>query len=95
MISKRYIKTRNAMKVTFKVDFAKKAQEVELMGDFSGWQPLPMKRNSRGVYTATVELEPGRQYQYRYRIDGRWENDWAADAYAPNPFGEDNSVVIC
>ncbi len=95
MVQKRYIKTRNAMKVTFKVDFAKKAQEVELLGDFNGWTPQPMKRNSRGVYQATVELEPGRAYQYRYRIDGRWENDWAADAYAPNPFGDENSVVIC
>ncbi len=94
MIQKRYIKTRRTMKVTFKVDFAKKAQQVEILGDFNDWTPQPMKRTRRGIYQYTVELKPGRRYQYRYRIDGRWENDWDADAYTPNPYGEDNSVVI-
>jgi hypothetical protein len=27
-------------------------------------------------------------------VDGeRWENDWAADAYAPNAFGTEDSVA--
>jgi hypothetical protein len=27
-------------------------------------------------------------------LDGeRWENDWAADGYAPNNFGTEDSVV--
>jgi hypothetical protein len=27
-------------------------------------------------------------------VDGeRWENDFAADEYAPNPFGSDDSVL--
>jgi len=95
MLQKRFIKTRNTMKVTFKVDFAKKADQVELLGDFTNWQPLPMKRNSRGIYQTSVELEPGKRYQYRYRIDGNWSNDWSADDYIPNGLGEDNSVVIC
>ena len=31
---------------------------------------------------------------YRYLVDGeRWENDWAADTYAPNDYGGDDSVV--
>jgi len=31
---------------------------------------------------------------FRYLVDGeRWENDWAADAYVPNPFGGEDSVV--
>jgi 1,4-alpha-glucan branching enzyme len=95
MIQKRYIKTRNTMKVTFKVDFARKAEQVEVLGDFTGWQPIPLKRNSRGIYQTSVELEPGKRYQYRYRIDGHWANDWAADDYTPNGLGDDNSVVIC
>jgi len=95
MIQKRYIKTRKTMKVTFKVDFAKNAQDVELLGDFNNWEPTPMKRTTKGIYQYTIELEPGQIYQYRYRIDGVWANDWAADAYAPNGFGEDNSIVIC
>ena len=39
-------------------------------------------------------LPPGRAYRFRYLLDGhRWENDWDADAYVPNGFGSDDSVV--
>ena len=42
----------------------------------------------------TVGLDAGRAYRFRYLLDGqRWENDWAADAYQPNDFGGDDSVV--
>ena len=42
----------------------------------------------------TVDLDAGRAYRFRYLIDGqRWDNDWAADAYVPNDFGGDDSVV--
>ncbi len=95
MVRKRYIKTRKIMKLTFQVDFAKNAETVELLADFNDWTPQPMKRNRRGVYQYTIELEPGKRYEYRFRIDGRWENDWVADDYAPNPFGGENSVVVC
>jgi hypothetical protein len=41
-----------------------------------------------------VELESGKEYQFRYLINGEtWENDFEADAYAPTPFGVENSVV--
>ncbi len=53
-----------------------------------------MKRRKDGSFTLTISLKPGRQYRFRYLLDGeRWENDRAADAYAPNPFGSDDSVV--
>ncbi len=30
----------------------------------------------------------------KYLLDGeRWENDWAADGYVPNPFASEDSVV--
>jgi hypothetical protein len=39
-------------------------------------------------------VEAGRQYRFRYLIDGeRWENDHAADGYAPNPFGSEDAVL--
>ncbi len=50
MIQKRYIKTRKVMKVTFKVDFARNAQQVEILGDFSNWEPVPMKHTTKGIY---------------------------------------------
>jgi hypothetical protein len=33
--------------------------------------------------------------RFRYCIDGvKWENDWCADKYEPNPFGSYDSVVV-
>ena len=52
------------------------------------------KRKKDGVFAGTINLPVGQKYQFRYWIDGaRWENDWAADDYVPNGFGEDNSVL--
>ena len=99
-IKKIYLKSRNACKVTFKV-FKKAvpdAHQVCLVGDFNEWNILanPMKRLKKGDFTTQIELQPGRDYQFRYHIDNsRWENDWQADKYVPNPFGDsDNSVVV-
>ena len=53
-----------------------------------------MKRRKDGSFSQTISLKPGQQYRFRYVLDGkRWENDWAADAYLPNPFGTEDSVV--
>jgi hypothetical protein len=55
-----------------------------------------MKKSRNGDYTIKLELEPGREYQFRYLIDNCvWENDWHADKYVKNPYGDsENSVVI-
>jgi hypothetical protein len=39
-------------------------------------------------------LEAGKEYQFRYLIDGTvWKNDPQADSFVENSFGEENSVV--
>ncbi len=92
-------KTRSAeggkAKVTFVLAPQTNADHVHVAGDFNGWQATtPMKRQKDGSWRATVELEPGRAYQFRYLVDGNvWVNDEAADEYVPNPFGADNCVV--
>ncbi len=52
------------------------AKEVFLSGNFNNWDTtsLPMKKNKRGQWTATVPLYPG-TYQYRYFADGAWAQD--------------------
>lgn len=98
-IKKEYLKTRNACKVTFKLpkEAAPDASSVAIVGEFNGWdtEAHPMKRQINGDYTITLELEAGREYQYRYLIDHcRWENDYHADQYVKSPFGDcENSVV--
>ena len=99
-IKKTYFKSRNACKVTFRVlkEAVPDAQQVCIAGDFNEWNILanPMKRLKNSDFTTQIELKPGGDYQFRYHIDGiRWENDWQADKYVPNPFGDDdNSVVV-
>ena len=82
--------------VTFTVDPRVGARTAAVCGEWNGWSPTAdvMRRGADGGFGVTVELEVGRAYRFRYLLDGvRWENDWAADAYLPNSYGEDDSVV--
>jgi hypothetical protein len=54
----------------------------------------PLRLTDTG-WVATIELDPGQSYQYRYLINGtEWHNDWQADRYEPNQYGGDNSVIV-
>jgi 1,4-alpha-glucan branching enzyme len=85
----------SAVIVTFRVPREAAAESVCVLGEFNDWEPSAheMAQDEDG-FVAVVALEPGRAYRFRYLLDGqRWENDWAADAYVPNEFGGDDSVV--
>jgi hypothetical protein len=97
-IAKRYLKTRPVCKVTFVLpkDAAPEAESVCILGEFNNWAPDadPLKRLDEGDFVVTLELETGRSYRFRYMIDGwKYENDWFADRYEPNPYGGEDSVV--
>jgi len=48
-----------------------------------------------GSFTLTLDLETGREYQFRYLLDGtNWINDEAADSYCPSGFGDSQNSVI-
>ena len=98
-LKKEYLKSKDIVKVTFRLPkvAALDAKSVHVVGDFNGWSIYanPMKRLKKGEYTTTIELKPGREYQFRYLIDEtRWENDWNADKYVKSPFGSENSVIV-
>jgi 1,4-alpha-glucan branching enzyme len=81
--------------VTFTLDVRVGARHAAICGDWNGWSADRdiMVRAGDG-FELTLELEAGQSYRFRYLLDGeRWENDWAADAYVPNAFGGDDSVV--
>lgn len=85
------------MPVVFHARWANEADTVMLVGEFNDWSTAatPMERSAEGGFVATVQLEPGRHYRYKYLVDGsRWENDWQADDYVPNEHGGDDSVRI-
>jgi len=84
------------VRVTFTMPAIEGCECLYLVGDFNVWNESahPMQRNEEGAWVLALELEPGREYQFRYRTDtGVWHNDPAADAYAPNPHGSNNSIV--
>ena len=100
MLKRAYLKSRKVWKVNFELPKTEcppnvKITRVNLTGDFNNWKKgtTPMALHD-GMYTATLELEPGHEYQFRYLVNGKvWCNDWHADAYVPNSFGEDNCIV--
>ena len=98
-LKKQYLKSKPVCKVTFRLSAneAHAAKSAKLVGDFNAWDEStqPMKKLKNGDFTQTVTLEKDNEYQFRYLLDdGRWENDWAADAYSPSAVSfEDNSVV--
>jgi 1,4-alpha-glucan branching enzyme len=74
---------------------APEAKEVFLAGDFNQWNPRanPMKKDKKGIWKATLSLEPGR-YEYRFVVDGSWENDPSCNCCVANEFGGSNCVRI-
>ena len=99
MLEKAYAKNGKTCTVTFTLPGEVETTTAHLVGEFNGWDAdaTPMKRAPKtkgGGFTAKVKLDAGQSYRFRYLLDdGRWENDWHADAYLPNEFGSDDSVV--
>jgi 1,4-alpha-glucan branching enzyme len=101
MLTKRYIKSRKVVKVTFELPKADMPEDltpetVHLLGEFNDWDPTAtlMKRSKGSTFRTMVELEPGREYQFRYLVNGEhWCNDPQADAYIAGGLGADNCVV--
>jgi 1,4-alpha-glucan branching enzyme len=81
--------------VTFRMPIECGGTTACVVGEFNEWSTTahPMQPDADG-FTATIPLDPGRTYRFRYLLDGEhWENDWAAHTYVPNEFGGDDSVV--
>jgi 1,4-alpha-glucan branching enzyme len=99
MLKKKFLKSKPVCKVTFSLpaEAVVTAETVKIVGDFNEWnaeEATEMKSLKKGGFKAVLDLETGKDYQFRYLVDGeKWENDWAADDYIANEYGEDNSVV--
>ena len=73
--------------------FAPSAEDVQLVGDFTAWQekPIKLKRSKDGTWKATVPLDPG-VHEYRYLVDGKWQNDPDCTETRKNAYGAENCV---
>lgn len=97
-MNKSYLKTKKGtVKVTFELAPETQVEQAVVVGEFNDWDPAatPMKRKKDGTFSVALNLESGKQYRYKYYVDGqRWVNDPQADATAPNIFGTQDSVVV-
>lgn len=76
--------------VTFVVAMPE-AHEVAVVGDFNGWKPAALSKDSNGIWSLKVDLPPGR-YEYAFVVDGvAWRPDPRADEYVKS-YGFTNSV---
>ena len=73
------------------------AQAVHLVGDFNNWDANAhrMQKDKKGIWKINLSLKPGR-YEYRFLVDGNWENDPAcpSSSCVPNEFGSSNCLII-
>ena len=85
-------KTQNR-RITFKLE-ASEAQEAILVGDFNSWdvKKHTMKKDNKGRWTKIVTLAPGR-YEYKFLVDGQWQNDPNNDQMVANSFGTLNNIL--
>src|SRR5215216_5342314 len=73
MIERRPTST-GRVELTFRLPADHPAEPVGVAGDFNGWEITPLV-DIGGKLEATVLVETGRRYQFRYRTsDGRWFN---------------------
>ncbi len=79
--------------VTFTFQPHGEVSSVAVAGDWNDWEPEPMKRKKDGSFYLRKYLLMGRNYEFRYLIDG---THWVNDAHAPhvnNPYGSQNSLL--
>ena len=79
-------------KVSFTLN-APLSNHVSVAGDFNGWDRSahPMKKDKKGVWKLSTNLTPG-TYQYRFFVDGEWQNDPECTESVANAFGTFNCV---
>ncbi|MFZ2633775.1 MAG: isoamylase early set domain-containing protein [Desulfosalsimonadaceae bacterium] len=70
------------------------ADSVCILGDFNNWdgKKHAMRRDSGNIWRITMLLPPG-IYEYRFKVDERWENDPENENIRVNCFGTINNVL--
>ena len=98
-IEKRYLKNKPCCKVTFRIpeEIGNSTENARVVGEFNDWSTSanPMKRLKNGSFKATLDLESGRAYQFRYLLEpNHWVSDPEADGQIPTPYGDGHNSVI-
>lgn len=87
------VKAPSKNRTEFKFN-APSANDVRLVGSFTNWEqnPIRMRKGVSGEWKAWVELSSGR-HEYKFIVDGQWQNDPCCPSCVPNTLGGYNCVV--
>lgn len=94
-VKKQFSKTKPVCKVTFTI-VAKDATEVAVVGDFNNWDEKEgaLGKLKNGSFKGAFDIPTNASYEFKYLIDGIYENEEDADRYQFNGFsGTENSVI--
>jgi 1,4-alpha-glucan branching enzyme len=97
MIRRQTILESNQVQITFVLPADFPHVPISVVGDFNQWDASvhPLRQASDGTYQATVTLEAGRRYAFRYLSHGgKWFQEGFADDLEPGPVGSYNSIVV-
>lgn len=72
---------------------ARLAKSVEIVGDFSHWQPLSMQQSVSGWWFIRLQLCHG-HHHYRFIVDGKPELDPYATGVARDEHHEQASLIV-
>ena len=87
------VKTKSSPKVEFEY-YAPEAQKVSVAGTFNEWnqENFPLRKDASGKWKLSLRLPFGR-HEYRYLVDGVWQNGQRPGECVPNAFGSWNCVL--
>lgn len=96
MIKRTPMNGGGGVRVQFVLPEERLSGEVSVVGEFNDWNPRAhrLRRRTNGTRSASVVLESGRRYAFRYLGEnGRWYDEETADSAEPNGHGTWNSVL--
>ena len=94
------MKTKHTCKVKFTIPSsqAKNVAQASVVGDFNNWNisATPMKKLKKdGSFSCSLELPEGKEYQFRYLLDGsKWINDTKPDKLKDTIYTDAKNCVI-
>ena len=74
--------------------YAPRAQKVFIAGTFNNWdtEAMPLTKDDHGVWRIKISIVPGK-HEYKYFVDGEWDQYTPATECVDNEFGTKNCVM--
>jgi 1,4-alpha-glucan branching enzyme len=80
-----------ARRVRFQLDLPE-ATRVDLLGGFTGWEPMPMAR-AGATWSLELSVPPG-THHFGFLVDGEWHVPDGAPGNVPDDWGRVNATLV-